>query len=405
MLKQYKLKDYDFRLVAYVVVLTIIGILVIGSANSSVQGKQILGLVLGLITMVVVSLMDYEFLLRFSWIFYFINIVLLTLVLIMGDKSKGATRWVEIAGIRFQPSELGKILLILFFAYFFAKYQESVNRPKVLIGSFILAGIPLALIKKEPDLSTTIVTALIFLVLLFMAGLSYKFIATVLAVSVPSAAIFLALILQPDQKILRGYQYKRIMGWLQPEKYADKTAVYCFTAGKGYVTTDKFARNITELAFFVPDFDNGDFTIHAVEDLEFLCLVLDMTEGDHKNYAACHTTLPIFRSFSETHEYTQDCKGPHTRSWQVLYSGEVGRNLLGVVKAVGEGTVEKGHPAVDQWNYGLDNADFTLTVENEAHNAGDWSFVPAGLDHSLTAEPGKEVAYIWFERFVKEREA
>ena len=139
MLKQYKLKDYDFRLVAYVVVLTIIGILVIGSANSSVQGKQILGLVLGLITMVVVSLMDYEFLLRFSWIFYFINIVILTLVLIMGDKSKGATRWVEIAGIRFQPSELGTILLILFFAYFFAKYQESVNRPKFLIGSFILA--------------------------------------------------------------------------------------------------------------------------------------------------------------------------------------------------------------------------------------------------------------------------
>ena len=77
-----------------------------------------------------------------------------------------------------------------------------------------------------------------------------------------------------------------------------------------------------------------------------------------------------------------------------------------MVKAVGEGTVEKGHPAVDQWNYGLDNADFKLTVANEsvAHHAGDSSFVPAGLDHSLTAEPGKEVAYIWFERFVKERE-
>ena len=84
---------------------------------------------------------------------------------------------------------------------------------------------------------------------------------------------------------------------VQPEKYADKTAVYCFTAGKGYVTTDKFARNITELAFFVPDFDNGDFTIHAVEDLEFLCLVLDMTEGDHKNYAACHcrSSVPSLR--------------------------------------------------------------------------------------------------------------
>lgn len=140
MLKQYKLKDYDFRLVAYVVVLTIIGILVIGSANSSVQGKQILGLVLGLITMVVVSLMDYEFLLRFSWIFYFINIVLLTLVLIMGDKSKGATRWVEIAGIRFQPSELGKILLILFFAYFFAKYQEECQSSEGSDRFFYLSG-------------------------------------------------------------------------------------------------------------------------------------------------------------------------------------------------------------------------------------------------------------------------
>ena len=407
MLKHYKLRNYDFRLVIYVTVLTIVGILVIGSAKSSVQGKQILGLVLGLIVMTVVSLMDYEFLLRFSWIFYFINLALLTLVLIMGDHAKGATRWVEIAGVRFQPSELGKILLILFFAYFFSKYQEVINRPKTLVVAFALVGVPLLLIKKEPDLSTTIVTALIFLALLFVAGLSYKIIATVLVIFIPFAAIFLSLVMQPDQTILKDYQRDRIMAWLQPEKYADKTAVYCFTAGKGYVTTDKFARNITELAFFVPDFDNGDFTIHAVEDLEFLCLVLDMTEGDHKNYAACHTTLPIFRSFSETHEYTQDCKGPHTRSWQVLYSGEVGRNLLGVVKAVGEGTVEKGHPAVDQWNYGLDNADFTLTVENEsvAHHAGDWSFVPAGLDHSLTAEPGKEVAYIWFERFVKEREA
>jgi len=191
---------------------------------------------------------------------------------------------------------------------------------------------------------------------------------------------------------------------LKPEMYADKTAVYCFTAGKGYVNTEKFSRNITELSFFVPDFDNSSFMIHAIDDMEFLCLVMDMTEGDKKNYDACHTTLPLFLAFSECREYTQDCKGPHTRSWQVLFSQEVGRNLLGIVKAVGEGTVEKGHPAVDQWNYGLDQADFTLTVENEsvAHHAGDWSFVPAGLDHSLTAEPGKEVAYIWFERFVKE---
>lgn len=221
MLRRYDWKDYDFRLVSYVVILTIIGILIIGSANKSVQGKQILGLILGLMVMTAVSLVDYEFLIRFAWVFYFMNIALLTLVIIMGDKAKGATRWVEIAGIRFQPSEIGKIFLILFFAYFFTRYQDSLNTPKILILTFILAGIPLVLIKEEPDLSTTIVTALIFLVLLFIAGLSYKIIASVLAVLVPSAIIFLALILQPNQKILKGYQYKRIMAWLQPEKYAD----------------------------------------------------------------------------------------------------------------------------------------------------------------------------------------
>lgn len=221
MLKQIKLRNYNFRLILYVLVLTIIGILVIGSARESVQNKQIMGLVMGIGLMVMVSMIDYSFLLKFSWIFYFINIILLVMVKYMGENTNGSTRWVTIAGIRFQPSELSKIIIILFFAYFFMKYQENLNTVKVLAESFLLAGIPLILIKKQPDLSTTIVTALIFVALLFIAGLSYKIVIGVLAVSLPTMIIFISLILQPDQKILDPYQYKRIMAWLEPEKYAD----------------------------------------------------------------------------------------------------------------------------------------------------------------------------------------
>ncbi|MCI9427409.1 MAG: rod shape-determining protein RodA [Eubacterium sp.] len=224
MLKQYKLRNYNFRLVFYVVLLTVIGILVIGSARESVQDKQILGLFLGFIIMVIVSMLDYSVILRFSWLFYFLNIGLLILVKFMGDNTNGSTRWIEIAGIRFQPSELSKIVIILFFAYFFMKSQEQLNTVKILAASFLLAGIPLFLIKEQPDLSTTIVTALLFASLLFIAGLSYKIVIGVLAVSIPSVIIFISLILQPNQKILDDYQYKRIMAWLQPEKYAD--AVY-----------------------------------------------------------------------------------------------------------------------------------------------------------------------------------
>ena len=165
MLKQYKLKNYHFQLIAYVTLLTILGIMIIGSAEESVQNKQIAGFVGGLIIMVVVSLMDYTVLLKFSWIYYIGICGLLILVYAFGDSSHNAQRWFSIAGIKFQPSEVSKIGIILFFAAFFAKYHEKVNTLKMLMISFILAGIPLVLILKQPDLSTTIVTALIFITL------------------------------------------------------------------------------------------------------------------------------------------------------------------------------------------------------------------------------------------------
>ena len=69
MFKQYKLKDYRFRLVVYVVILTIIGIFVVGSAQKSLQDNQIMGLFAGLVVMVIASLIDYSFLLKFRRIF------------------------------------------------------------------------------------------------------------------------------------------------------------------------------------------------------------------------------------------------------------------------------------------------------------------------------------------------
>ena len=119
MLKQYKLRNYNFRLVLYVVALSVIGILVIGSARESVQNKQIMGLFLGVFAMIFISVLDYSFLLRFSWLFYIGNIGLLILVQVIGQNTKGSARWISIAGIRFQPSELSKIVIIMFFSAFF----------------------------------------------------------------------------------------------------------------------------------------------------------------------------------------------------------------------------------------------------------------------------------------------
>ena len=70
MLRQYKLKDYKFRLVLWVLILSVIGIMVIGSANSNYQMKQMIGMGVGIVFMIMVSLMDYLWISNFYWIYY-----------------------------------------------------------------------------------------------------------------------------------------------------------------------------------------------------------------------------------------------------------------------------------------------------------------------------------------------
>ncbi|SDB09717.1 rod shape determining protein RodA [Pseudobutyrivibrio sp. YE44] len=218
MFHNYKFKNLDIKLILAVIALTIVGIFVIGSANESNQQKQIIGMILGVIVMSGMTLIDYDFILHFHWVYYGLVIALLLAVLIFGDDAGGATRWIEV-GVRFQPSELGKILLILFFAWFLMLHEEDINKPKVLALTMVLSAIPLILIEKEPDLSTTIVTMMIICVMMFVVGLSYKFVGIVLGVTIPSILILLALISREGQTILKEYQGIRILAWLKPDKY------------------------------------------------------------------------------------------------------------------------------------------------------------------------------------------
>ena len=178
-------------------------------------------MVSGIVIMVILSLIDYSFILRFSWIIYLLAVGLLALVLVAGDSSKGAQRWFEIGCIRFQPSELVKILLILFFAYYFMKYEEKINTVRVIVSSFVLLAIPLFLIYKQPNLSTMIVITLVFCALLFMAGLNYKLVVGVLIVCIPVGLIGMTLIIQDKIPFIHAYQLGRIMAWLYPDDYPD----------------------------------------------------------------------------------------------------------------------------------------------------------------------------------------
>ncbi len=220
MFKQYQLRDFRLRLVVFVYTITILGILVIGSAKSEYQSQQVIGMALGSTAMLIFALVDYRLMMNMYWLVYVFNLALLLAVRLAGTEVNGAKRWLDI-GFRFQPSEVSKLLLILFFARFFTKYSESINHWKTIICSGFLILVPLYLVKEQPDLSTTITIAFVFCVLIFIGGLSYKIIGTVLAILIPSAIIFINLIMQEGQQILDNYQFRRIMAWLNPAEYAD----------------------------------------------------------------------------------------------------------------------------------------------------------------------------------------
>jgi len=124
MLDGYKVKYYPFRLLFYILVLNVMGVLVISSATDGDRGmvaKQIFGIVLGLVLVVFISFIHYRKIMELMWVVYGICIILLLAVLVFGysPEGAGAIRWIKVPIIgQLQPSEIVKIGMILFIASF-----------------------------------------------------------------------------------------------------------------------------------------------------------------------------------------------------------------------------------------------------------------------------------------------
>lgn len=264
---KYSIKKYNFFLVLLTIAISVVGILLIGSAKSDLTERQIQGLIIGLVVMIPLSLIDYHFILKFYWIEYALAILLLIAVYFFGDKGGGAARWFTLFGLRFQPSELVKILLILFYAQFIMKHEDKLNTFRMLLACVILIVPPFVLIFEQPDLSTSIMILVIFGVLMFLGGLSYKVILVVAAIAIPSAVILLNMILTPGQTIVNEYQQKRLLAWIQPEKYASTEAyqqLNSITAiGSGQLQGKGLNNNV------IGSVKNGNFISEAQTDFIF----------------------------------------------------------------------------------------------------------------------------------------
>lgn len=219
--KNYDFKRYNIALLIVVTMLISIGIFLIMQVKPDDYKKQFIGLVGGLFIAVIVSFIDYHFIASFYIVLYLINLVLLLLVKFIGVSHYNAKRWLDLGFFELQPSELTKIIFIIFFAKLFTLLGDKINKALYLLLIIMLMAVPTFLILTQTDLSTSIVIILIFTMIIFAAGLSWKIILPILIIGIPLGYGLLWYVQQDYQVILRPYQQERILSILHPEEYPE----------------------------------------------------------------------------------------------------------------------------------------------------------------------------------------
>ncbi len=227
--KLHRLSGLDPVLLISVIALNLAGLLSISSitdvsGNSTLFFKQAAGSAIGILIMLFLSVQDRWLTPRYYKLYYLIVLLSLAAVLFWGSSGGGAKRWISIGGVTFQPSELAKILLILFYSEFIINYAGKYKRPQLFILSTFLILPPLFMILKEPDLSTSIMLFFIFCVILLIAGLDRRVVLGITAAAIPSVLLLLYLTVNGKLTFLGDYQRDRILAWLHPEDYAASTA-------------------------------------------------------------------------------------------------------------------------------------------------------------------------------------
>ncbi|MBM2821069.1 MAG: rod shape-determining protein RodA, rod shape determining protein RodA [Candidatus Berkelbacteria bacterium] len=200
----------DWSLYLIPLILSIFGILIIFSitytSDPTVVISQIIYLILGFAVAIFLSFLDYRSLRGFSFFLYLAVLALLVFVMFFGDKTMGASRWIDLGVFRLQPSEIGKFIILLFLAKTFTETDEF--RFKEILTVLTIVGIPLIFILRQPDFGTAMVIFVELLIILFFSKVKKIYLAALLG---------LMLVFTPvGWHFLKDYQKERIYTFINP---------------------------------------------------------------------------------------------------------------------------------------------------------------------------------------------
>ena len=210
-----RLENLNWKLVLLIFLLSISGLLMLFSAAGGEFKpwlvRQIIYISVFLPLMSLVAITDIKFWFKICYFGYFVGIILLAIVDIKGHNSMGATRWVKIAGITIQPSEMTKLFTVMALAkYFYTIEADNIQKTSYFIIPLLIIFTPALLILDQPDLGTAMIVVLAGASVLFVAGVrAWKFIAGgILAlIAIPFLWFF----------VLYDYQKNRVLTFLNPD--------------------------------------------------------------------------------------------------------------------------------------------------------------------------------------------
>ncbi len=210
-------RQFDFILLGTTLLLVIFGILMIRSATLdaidpeliSRVPDQILYAIIGFIVLLALAALDYRLLSGLHVWLYLLVIGLLLLVQVVGVVGEaGAQRWINV-GIRIQPSEIGKIVIIITLGHYLSQRYHTMSRIQTIFGSLVHVAIPAGLVFAQPNLGTAIVFLVIWFVMAWAAGLRLKHIGLFLLILTITAPIIWSQ--------MADYQRSRITTFINPE--------------------------------------------------------------------------------------------------------------------------------------------------------------------------------------------
>ena len=200
----------DGPLLLLISIACLLGVFILFSASnesSEVLMRQLLRIGVAFIALLITAQIPTDLIKRISPWSYFFGLVLLSLVLLLGEIGQGAQRWLDI-GIRFQPSEIMKLAVPMMVAWYLNE-RKLPPSGKQIFNIFILILIPSILIAKQPDLGTSILVFTSGILIIFLAGIPFRYIGALSLLAIPSSLLL--------WKFMEGYQRQRVITLLNPD--------------------------------------------------------------------------------------------------------------------------------------------------------------------------------------------